>query len=299
MVKSFRSPMVAVMGSLLLCTPGCVAPIEIGEELIVNPVVVPAGGKAVLMATVFNAPLGTEYFFSAVPGSCDPGHFPEPTTTLTAPLGPGTISVRMDVMVNGKSLKSKAWNVKVGGPASTSLTPTNAPRASQLSFSLQTSDYLPSGWMGDAEGDDSHRFVQFDRFFKGDGVRNLCEKWTYTPGPKAFAAVAWQFPERNFGEKPGRNLSQSGFTKLSFHARGAKGGETVEFFAGGNTTPGLPYQASFPKTGERLVLTKEWTRYTIPLNGMDLSNVTTAFGWSIQGSDALTTFFIDAMKYEP
>lgn len=151
-----------------------------------------------------------------------------------------------------------------------------------------------SGWMGDGE--------QGDKYVKVDAACSenphsapTCQKWTYTKGAVNWAAVAWQYPKENWGDKPGKPLDSSGFTKLTFFVRGAEGAEVVEFFSGGNTAPGKPYQASYPKISRTVTLSREWQQVSIPVASKDMSSVISAFGWSANQS---VTFFLDDIRFE-
>jgi len=153
--------------------------------------------------------------------------------------------------------------------------------------------FKPSGHMGDGE---KRGAVNYDDSWK-DNPNSLpsCQKWNYTPGSAGWAAVAWQAPANNWGDKPGTNLMSRRFTKITFYARGMKGGEQVEFFSGGNTAPGKPYQASYQKVSEMKTLTREWKKHSLDLSGQNLSAVICAFGWA---SDQGVTFFLDDVRFE-
>ncbi len=127
--------------------------------------------------------------------------------------------------------------------------------------------FVPSGWMGD----------WLDLSFSGnwyDNPRsgNSCIKTTYsakgTQGNQ-WAGIYWQYPENNWGEKPGNDLT--GATKLTFWARGEKGSEKAEFKVGGiNRSPfndqQKPYQDSCDALSTGIVLlTDEWREYSIDL----------------------------------
>jgi hypothetical protein len=95
-------------------------------------------------------------------------------------------------------------------------------------------NYFPSGYMGDGEGENA----------KGTEPIDLNDQWTdhchsdptcikivyHSPSNK-WAGVYWQYPDGNWGEKPGRKIV--GAKKLVFWARGEKGSELVSFKVGG------------------------------------------------------------------
>jgi len=126
----------------------------------------------------------------------------------------------------------------------------------------------------------------------------VCFRWTYKPGPQGWAAVAWQYPESNWGQRPGKNMS--GFTRVTFWVRGQRGGERLVFKAGGHTKLSAAYPASFEADTNLVELTTDWRRYSISLEGKDLSNTICFLVWvatANQNPDGLV-FFIDDIYYE-
>jgi hypothetical protein len=112
------------------------------------------------------------------------------------------------------------------------------------------------------------------------------ERWTYRPGgAQRWVAVAWQSPENNWGDMPGKDLSPRKFTKLTFAVRSDTPGARVEFFTGGTTERGKAYPASYSKTSKTITLTRDWTAYSIELTGKDWRNVVCGFGWSANEDD--------------
>ncbi len=111
----------------------------------------------------------------------------------------------------------------------------------------------------------------------------------------------------NQGNKPAAGINLSGATELTFMARGSAGGEVVEFYCCGagrdpeTGAPILPYPDSSPKNTTGLIsLSNTWEKYTINLDGKDISYVLCGFGWSASaeknaGRDI--TFYIDDIKY--
>jgi hypothetical protein len=108
--------------------------------------------------------------------------------------------------------------------------------------------------------------------------------------PEAPSASRWnglyfQYPDGNWGERPGRNLADA--TRLSFWAR-AEPPMVVRFFSGGINRPavaGKPYQDSFgPVETGRVRLTEDWQRFRIPLRNENLSSVIGALGMTVASS---------------
>ncbi len=106
-------------------------------------------------------------------------------------------------------------------------------------------------------------------------------------------------PSLNWGAVPDAGYDLSGASALQFWARGAKGGELVEFFAFGvgNTVPPFqPYPDSSQKVSlGRVTLTTTWTQYSISLTGLDLDYVLGGFGWvaTSRYNAGRITFYMD------
>lgn len=135
--------------------------------------------------------------------------------------------------------------------------------------------WVPSGWCGDAtQGALAYKVCEPDS--PTDVAR---EEWTYDPtkGELGWSAVAYQFPERNEGQLPGKNLSGKGYTRLSFFARNRAGTAHMIFKSGGHTAPtGVPYPASYQATTGMVTVGPTWKLISIPLNDLDLSNIPAA-----------------------
>ena len=48
---------------------------------------------------------------------------------------------------------------------------------------------------------------------------------------------------------------------------------------------------------DNVILKKEWTRYRIPLDGLDLSQIKTGFGFSLTCESEPFTFYLDDIEY--
>jgi hypothetical protein len=157
--------------------------------------------------------------------------------------------------------------------------------------------WVPSGWMGDAEDPQGPllRKVSRERPYSPP----TCEEWLYEPakrGSQGWVAVAYQFPANNWGDTPGKNLGQRGFTRLTFRARGELGGEQLLVKAGGHTRPGCSYPATFESDIVVVTLQKDWVEYSIPLEGLSLANTTCAFAFILRADECIdgkTRFYID------
>ncbi|MHB9111240.1 MAG: hypothetical protein ACYC4D_01225 [Thermoleophilia bacterium] len=114
-------------------------------------------------------------------------------------------------------------------------------------------------------------------------------------------------PQENWGTFPNAGIDLSGATQLSFWAKGAQGGEKIEFFAfgigylGGTGVPIAPFPDSSRKAStDYVTLSSQWTKYTINLNGKNLGSVLGGFGWvtSAEQTGRDITFFLDDIQYD-
>lgn len=121
-----------------------------------------------------------------------------------------------------------------------------------------------------------------------------CMKVEYSANDN-WAGIFWQSPAGDWGDKQGgANLSKA--LTLVFWARGEKGGEKVSFFMGG-IGKDKPFHDTANRKLENVVLKKEWTRYRIPLDGEDLSQIKTGFGFNFGGQGRPFAFYLDDIEY--
>ncbi len=162
--------------------------------------------------------------------------------------------------------------------------------------------FSPTGYMGDGEyGTDYIKFldaVSTNPHSPPDSVAI-----TYTFGPKGWGGIYWLNKADNWGQYPGADLSDRGYTQISFWARGAKGGEKIQFIAGGIDKAEYAHKDSFPEKPSRVgrvTLSNKWAQYKIDLTGEDLSSVLGGFGWvanSDQGGSGVQ-FYLDDILFE-
>lgn len=175
---------------------------------------------------------------------------------------------------------------------------------------IEDAGFVPSGWMGDAAAKVSSPDkspLQVDTLSTANPHSPpYSQRWTYKPklGHAGWAAVAWQYPEGNWGDRPGRDWSKRGFNQVSVWARGIRDRQgqlpRVQFKAGGGTGPTKKYQASYEVEGDFVTLTEEWKQYTLDLKGQSLSQVIAAFVLVIRGKDTNpegATFCLDDIEY--
>lgn len=155
--------------------------------------------------------------------------------------------------------------------------------------------YIPSGWMGDY-GD-----LKFDdKFMENPHSGTTSIKIAYsnkaTQGAR-WTGIYWQNPPNNWGTRPG-GYDLTGAKKLTFWARGEKGGERIEEFKMGGING--EYSDSDSAGIGPVMLTTEWQQFTIDLEGKDLSSIIGGFCWStnLDANPDGATFYIDDIRYE-
>lgn len=159
-----------------------------------------------------------------------------------------------------------------------------------------TDAFYPSGWMGD------WRDITFDDgWTENPHSKPTSIKITYSAARsqgEGWAGIYWQYPDKNWGDNPdGRDLT--GATKLTFWARGEKGGEKAEFKVGG-ITGAYPDSIKTPVSTDVVVLSDKWQQYTIDLTGKDLSHVIGGFDWATSKDQNPygSTIYLDDIRYE-
>jgi hypothetical protein len=168
--------------------------------------------------------------------------------------------------------------------------------------------YVPSGWM---PGLGTNKDIKYENSSKEDPyLGDACIKIAYKDASgNGWAGLEWLPPQVNPGDSWGKldvgyDLSKA--TKLTFWARGSKGGEVIDSFKLG----GVNGEFSDSDVAEinSVVLNKEWTQYTIDLKGKDMSYIIGGFAWatsmgsqrpeSKQLEDGSIVFYLDEIKYE-
>jgi hypothetical protein len=157
---------------------------------------------------------------------------------------------------------------------------------------MEPSPYAPSGFMGNTTAIK----MTPDSTDQPRSGRN-CLRVDYQAADQ-WGGVLWQSPPNDWeGRKPG-GLNLTGAKELEFWARGAAGGETVDFMLG-VLEGSQPYRDSAKGELKGVRLTTQWQKLRIPLDGRDLSRIKTAFGWSLAGQGKPVTFYLDDIRYVP
>ena len=165
---------------------------------------------------------------------------------------------------------------------------------------------IPAGWMTSGSKDPAG-FVAVQMISSGC-ESDHCYQFTYTPG-NVYGGILWWPPscgdtgtaaawvKAKSGACAIQVFAQPGVTpqKLTFWARGEKGGEMIEFKVGAINIAPSPAESTGVVT-----LQQGWTQYEIPLMGMALDNATALFTWVAAdiGNKEPAVFYLDSMQYE-
>jgi hypothetical protein len=154
--------------------------------------------------------------------------------------------------------------------------------------------FVPEGFMGDIAD------INLDDNFQRDISRPNVITITYTPnGGQGFAGIYWWVPGTNWGNGDDVGLDISCASKLTFWARGEKGGEKAEFKVGG--LKGVYSDSLQPALSSGpITLTTEWLQYTIDLSRKDLSHIMGGFVWVTNkpANPNGATIYIDDVRFE-
>ncbi len=155
--------------------------------------------------------------------------------------------------------------------------------------------YIPSGWMGDY-GDIKYDDKHMENPHSGTTSLKVAFTNKATQGAR-WNGIYWQNPPNNWGTRPG-GYDLTGAKKLTFWARGDKGGERIEEFKMGGITG--EYADSDVAGIGPVVLTTEWQQFTIDLEGKDLSSISGGFCYAtnLDVNPEGATFFLDDIRYE-
>ena len=157
--------------------------------------------------------------------------------------------------------------------------------------------YIPSGWMGDT-GDIKMNDQSAENPHSGTTSIQFVYSAKKSQG-QGWAGVYWQNPANNWGNKKG-GFDLTGMTKLTFWARGAKGGEVLQKITVGMSNKDKTYPDTTLVEMGPIELTDAWKKYTVNLAGKDLSYVNGGFSWSTTAdlNPNGATFYLDDIKFE-
>jgi len=151
--------------------------------------------------------------------------------------------------------------------------------------------FAPSGYMGDGESPGAIADMQVCADSRPASWMGNCHKITWTPGAMMWAGVYWQYPDGNWGDRPGLQIP-AGATKITFQAWGATGNEQITFMAGMAAIDG------FELKKEKVPLTTTPTEYSLELGGATYSRVVGGFGWVAADSTSAVNFYLDDIRWQ-
>ncbi|HEY8241649.1 MAG TPA: hypothetical protein VIH35_09390 [Kiritimatiellia bacterium] len=162
-------------------------------------------------------------------------------------------------------------------------------------FGSRANHGSPSGWMGD------YRDLRIDMDHRTNVFAGTsCISFTYTATGSRYTemgGMVWQNPANNSGDFDG-GINLSAAKKLTFWARGEKGGEYIDLFTVGGSL------GAYPDTDKAVLkdtlLNVEWTRYEVDLTGCDMSYISSYFGWMasrFHNRDGFM-FYVDEVRFE-
>jgi len=158
-------------------------------------------------------------------------------------------------------------------------------------------NFVGSGFSGDIGNVSQYECDRTDPYSGEMAIRA-----SFSPtGTLGWGGVSWLYPENNFGTMP-QGIDLSWANKLTFLAKGAAGGEKIQFFVGGVGTQADPYPDSLrPQASTGYIqLQNTWQQYTINLRGQNLTHVVRGFGWSTDrcANPGGAAFYLDDIQFE-
>ncbi|MCM8774588.1 MAG: hypothetical protein NC820_07665 [Candidatus Omnitrophica bacterium] len=175
---------------------------------------------------------------------------------------------------------------------------TNFPFYVYADASSLDNHFIPSGWMPATSARDLKLNVNCKETpFSGESCIKI--EYKNNSGTR-WAGIYWQNPANNWGTVPEAGFDLRGATKLTFWARGEKGGEIINEFKMGGISSGEYIDSDSASIGP-VKLNKEWTKYEIDLKGRDLSYVIGGFCWAtnidVNNPEGIV-FYLDEIRYE-
>ncbi len=151
--------------------------------------------------------------------------------------------------------------------------------------------YSPSGKMGNAGA------LQIDETWDVEPHEGkTCIRMAYA-GSFDWVTTAWQNPALNWGDVPG-GYNFTNAAKVTFWARGEKGGERAEFMAGMEQPQNAVSRDSLRATTGSVKLRNQWKKYSIPLQKYDRGRLITAFLVRIEAEKDPIIIYLDDIQYE-
>lgn len=169
----------------------------------------------------------------------------------------------------------------------------------KLPFSIYSDNadhFIPSGYMGDTS---DIVIISSCKQKPAQGEKCMKVKYSAKAAQGAnWAGVFWQDPANNWGTVKGAGYNLTGAKKVKFFARGDKGGESIEFKAGGISGE---HPDTFKADAPIITLTAEWQELEIDLTEQDLNTVIGGFCFALakDKNPEGCVFYLDNIRYEP
>lgn len=159
-------------------------------------------------------------------------------------------------------------------------------------------NFIPSGWMPATAASDLKLDTKWkDNPYSGDSCIRV--EYRNNSGTR-WAGIAWQEPANNWGTVPNAGYDLRGAERLTFWARGEKGGEVIFEFKMGGLVSGPNPDSDSASIGP-ITLSQDWEKYEIDLRGRDLSYVIGGFAWAtnidVNDPEGIV-FYLDEIRYE-
>jgi Glycosyl hydrolases family 2, TIM barrel domain len=149
--------------------------------------------------------------------------------------------------------------------------------------------YSPSGWMGEIGS------IGMESRSGGHRTGESGSLEVAFKSAHGWGGVVWQDPPNDWGARPGGyDLSRA--SRLTFWARGARGGERVTFGYGLIGIDKHFHDSALDRLD--ITLGREWKQYVMELADHDLSCIKSGFLWTVQAQSEPLTFFLDEVRYE-
>lgn len=156
--------------------------------------------------------------------------------------------------------------------------------------------YVPSGFMPNGEC-----LTLDDAWGENCQSGKTCIKINYDVAcsrqSQKWAGIYWLNPANNWGRRKG-GFNLTGAQKLTFWARGEKGGEQIQEFTVGGISGNYP-DSDMAVLGP-VILSNEWREYVVDLRGKDLSYISGGFAWSTseEVNAESCVFYLDEIRFE-
>jgi hypothetical protein len=194
--------------------------------------------------------------------------------------------------------KADVYNISQGKPVPITAKKTDFPLVIYGEGPGKMGTYVPSGYMGDTAAL-KLLSANLSAPLEGGKEGKSALKISYTAkGPGGWAGVYWLSPANNWAKIKGAGYDLTGSPKLTFWARGERGGERIsEIKIGGILGP---YPDTDSASVQGIKLTDEWKQYEVDLSGKDMRHIVGGFMFALRRPDSPrgATFYLDEIRFE-